>query len=236
MNKILKIQEKIINLIYPQTCGICGKINYNAVCPKCNVQLKKQEKVDILTKEELKENSLEKEKFFEELIYIFKYEGQIRELILDYKFNEKSYMYKTFVNFLLKNKKIFENIKKYDKIIPVPISKKRYRERGYNQSLLIAKEISMQMSCETNNNIKLELVNNCLIKTKNIIEQSKLNKEDRQHNIQGVYTLKNGSILTNKSILLVDDIYTTGSTVNECSRVLQQAKPNKIGVLVLAKD
>lgn len=236
MNKIFKIQEKIINLIYPQVCGICGKINYNAVCPKCNVHLKKQGKMDILTKEELKENSLEKEKFFEELIYIFKYEGQIRELILDYKFNEKSYMYKTFVNFLLKNKKIFENIKKYDKIIPVPISKKRYKERGYNQSLLIAKEISMQISYETNNNIKLELVNNCLIKTKNIIEQSKLNKEDRQHNIQGVYTLKNGSILTNKSILLVDDIYTTGSTVNECCRVLQQAKPNKIGVLVLAKD
>ena len=236
MNKIFKIQEKIINLIYPQVCGICGKINYNAVCPKCNVHLKKQGKMDILTKEELKENSLEKEKFFEELIYIFKYEGQIRELILDYKFNEKSYMYKTFVNFLLKNKKIFENIKKYDKIIPVPISKKRYKERGYNQSLLIAKEISMQISYETNNNIKLELVNNCLIKTKNIIEQSKLNKEDRQHNIQGVYTLKNGSILTNKNILLVDDIYTTGSTVNECSRVLQQAKPNKIGVLVLAKD
>ena len=48
--------------------------------------------------------------------------------------------------------------------------------------------------------------------------------------------MKNGSILTNKSILLIDDIYTTGSTVNECSRVLQQAKPNKIGVLVLAKD
>ena len=236
MNKIFKIQEKIINLIYPQTCGICGKINNKTVCSKCNIQLKKQEKIGILTKEKLEENSLEMEKHFEELMYIFKYEGQIRELILDYKFNEKSYMYKTFVNFLLKNKKIFENIKKYDKIIPVPISQKRYKERGYNQSLLIAKEISMQISYETNNNIKLELVNNCLIKTKNIIEQSKLNKEDRQHNIQGVYTLKNGSILTNKSILLIDDIYTTGSTVNECSRVLQQAKPNKIGVLVLAKD
>lgn len=236
MNKIFKIQEKIINLIYPQVCGICGKINNKTICSKCNIQLKKQEKMGILTKEKLEENSLEIEKHFEELMYIFKYEGQIRELILDYKFNEKSYMYKTFVNFLLKNKKIFENIKKYDKIIPVPISKKRYKERGYNQSLLIAKEISMQISYETNNNIKLELVNNCLIKTKNIIEQSKLNKEDRQHNIQGVYTLKNGSILTNKSILLIDDIYTTGSTVNECSRVLQQAKPNKIGVLVLAKD
>ena len=235
MKKIFRIQEKILNQIYPQTCGICGKIDAKSICSKCNLELKKQAEIRILQKEYIEEKS-EKEKYFQELMYIFKYEGQIRQLIIDYKFNEKSYIYKTFVNFLLKNKKIFENIKKYDKIIPVPISKKRYKERGYNQSLLIAKEISMQISYETNNNIKLELVNNCLIKTKNIIEQSKLNKEDRQHNIQGVYTLKNGSILTNKSILLIDDIYTTGSTVNECSRVLQQAKPNKIGVLVLAKD
>ena len=233
MNKIFKIQEKIINLIYPQTCGICGKINNKTVCSKCNIQLKKQEKIGILTKEKLEENSLEMEKHFEELMYIFKYEGQIRELILDYKFNEKSYMYKTFVNFLLKNKKIFENIKKYDKIIPVPISKKRYKERGYNQSLLIAKEISMQISYETNNNIKLELVNNCLIKTKNIIEQSKLNKEDRQHNIQGVYTLKNGSILTNKSILLIDDIYTTGATIDSCAKVLYEKGAQKVYFLCL---
>ena len=133
-----------------------------------------------------------------------------------------------FVNFLLKNKKIFENIKKYDKIIPVPISKKRYKERGYNQSLLIANEISKQTN--------LELVNNCLIKTKNIIEQSKLNKEDRQQNIQGVYSIQNEEIITNKKVLLIDDIYTTGSTVNECSKMLQQARPERIGVLVLAKD
>ena len=73
-----------------------------------------------------------KDKYFDEFISIFKYEGLIRKIILDYKFNEKSYMYKTFMNFILKNKNIFENIKKYDTIMPVPISKKRYKERGYN--------------------------------------------------------------------------------------------------------
>lgn len=227
MNKILKIQEKISNLLYPPICGICEKINKDGLCPKCNLELKKQAEVNILQKEEIEEN-IKKEKYFEELMYIFKYEGQVRKLILDYKFNEKSYLYKTFVNFLLKNEKIFENIKKYDKIIPVPISKKRYKERGYNQSLLIAEEIP--------NKTNLELVNNCLIKTKNIIEQSKLNKEDRQQNIQGVYSLQNERLITNKKILLVDDIYTTGSTVNECCKILQQANPKKIGVLVLAKD
>lgn len=227
MNKILKIQEKISNLLYPPICGICEKINKDGLCPKCNLELKKQAEVNILQKGEIEEN-IKKEKYFEELMYIFKYEGQVRKLILDYKFNEKSYLYKTFVNFLLKNEKIFENIKKYDKIIPVPISKKRNKERGYNQSMLIVEEIA--------NKTNLELVNNCLIKTKNIIEQSKLNKEDRQQNIQGVYSLQNERLITNKKILLVDDIYTTGSTVNECCKILQQANPKTIGVLVLAKD
>ena len=161
-------------------------------------------------------------------MYIFKYEGLIRKLILDYKFNDKSYIYLTFVNFLLKNEKIFENIKKYDRIIPVPISKKRLKTRGYNQSLLIAKEISKKTN--------VKLVNNCLLKTKNIIEQSKLNKEDREKNIQGVYELQNKQLIENKKILLIDDIYTTGSTVNECSRILRQENPNEIGIFVLAKD
>lgn len=223
MNKILKIQEKILNLIYPQTCGICGKLSPNSLCNKCEIELKKQ------TENQIINNGAEiKDKYFNELMYIFKYEGQIRKLILDYKFNEKSYIYLTFVNFLLKNKKIFENIKNYDTIIPVPISKKRQKARGYNQSLLIAKEISNQTN--------LELVNNCLIKTKNIIEQSKLNKEDRMQNIQGAYKLKNKQLIKNKKILVIDDIYTTGSTVNECSKILRQGNPNKIGILVLAKD
>ena len=231
MTKFDKMMRQIWTVplvsMYPPICGICEKINKDALCPKCNLELKKQAEVNILQKEEIEEN-IKKEKYFEELMYIFKYEGQVRKLILDYKFNEKSYLYKTFVNFLLKNEKIFENIKKYDKIIPVPISKKRNKERGYNQSMLIAEEIA--------NKTNLELVNNCLIKTKNIIEQSKLNKEDRQQNIQGVYSLQNERLITNKKILLVDDIYTTGSTVNECCKILQQANPKTIGVLVLAKD
>ena len=222
MNKILKNQE-ILNLFYPQTCGICGKISPKSICAKCEIELKKQVEIQIIQNEEELEN-----KYFNELMYIFKYEGQIRKLILDYKFNEKSYLHLMFVNFLLKYEKIFENIKSYDTIIPVPISKKRLKTRGYNQSLLIAKEIAKQTN--------LELVNNCLFKTKNIIEQSKLNKEDRQQNIQGVYKLKSAQLIENKKILLIDDIYTTGSTINECSKILRQGNPSKIGALVLAKD
>lgn len=209
--------------IYPRICGICEKINRNSLCNKCEIQLKKQQDVNIIN-----QGKEIQEKYFNELIYVFKYEGQIRKLILDYKFNDKPYIYLTFVNFLLKNEKIFENIKKYDKITAVPISKKRLKTRGYNQSQLIAKEIARQTN--------LELVNNCIIKTKNIIEQSKLNREDREKNIKGVYQLKNKQLIENKKILLIDDIYTTGSTVNECSKILRQGNPKEIGILVLAKD
>lgn len=152
----------------------------------------------------------------------------IRKIILNYKFNEKAYLYKTIVNFLLKNEKFFPIIKSYDTILPVPISRKRRRERGYNQSELIAREIAKSLG--------IDYTKECLFKIKNIVEQSKLNKEERQANIQGIYELRKPEELKDKKLLLVDDIYTTGSTVNECCKILSQAQPKKIGVLTIAKD
>ena len=211
--------EKLINLVYPPTCGICGKLNNDFLCKKCE---------KILETEAIYGVDKTLDKYFNEHLYIFLYQEIIRRIILKYKFQEEAYLYKTFVNFLLKNENFFEKIKKYDTIVPVPISRKRFKERGYNQSELIAKEIA----CSS----KLELETECLFKTKNIIEQSKLNKEERLKNIQGVYDLVNKRKLYKKKILLVDDIYTTGSTVNECARVLRKARPSKIGVFTLAKD
>ena len=210
-----------MNLIYPPKCGICGKICKESLCKKC------EKKLESNTIWEIKENQ-NPYIFFEELISIFKYEGIIRDKIIDYKFNEKSYLYKTFTIFLLKNKKVFEKIQSYDTIIPVPISEKRKNTRGYNQSLLISREISKKTG------IKLQEKN--LIKIKNTIEQSKLDKEEREKNVQNVYQIKNEEILKNKKILLLDDIYTTGNTVNSCCKILKKAKPKKIGVIVIAKD
>lgn len=211
----------LLNLIYPPTCGICGKFSPDFLCNKCQKKLESQAKFRI-------EKNLNINYYFEEHLYIFEYQGMIRKVILDYKFKDKAYLYKTIVNFLLKNKKFFQILESYDTIMPVPISRKRRKERGYNQSELLAKEITKSVFIEYNNQ--------CLFKNKNIIEQSKLNKEDRQKNIKGVYELHNPKMIQGKKILLIDDIYTTGSTVNECCKVLRRAKPKKIGVLTLAKD
>lgn len=201
--------------------GICGKLNANSLCKKCEILLDRQAEFTILENNNI-------ENYFNSHMYIFKYENNIRKLILNYKFNNKSYLYRTIANFIIKNEKFCKNIKSYDIIIPVPISKKRSKERGYNQSYLIAKELSQKLN--------IELVNNCLVKSKNIIEQSKLNKEERIKNIQGVYTLINPMKIEGQKILLIDDIFTTGSTVNECCKTLHKTNIKEVSVLTIAKD
>ncbi len=132
------------------------------------------------------------------------------------------------MNFLLKQQKIFEIIKTYDIILPVPISKKRYKQRGYNQTELIAREIRKRTD--------IELVTNCLYKEKNNVPQSTLNKEDRIENVKNAYIIKNSKIIKDKRVIIFDDIYTTGSTVNECSKLLKQNNVKEILVMTIAKD
>ena len=121
-------------------------------------------------------------------------------------------------------------MKKYDIILVVPISKSRKKERGYNQSELVAKGISKIIS------VKIE--KNKLYKIKDIPPQSTLNKEQREENVKKAYKVKNIEKIQNKKILIIDDIYTTGNTVNECAKTLVEAGIERmnIGVLTIAKD
>ena len=129
-----------------------------------------------------------------------------------------------------KNPKFCVQIKKYDIIIPVPISKKRYKERGYNQSSIIARNIAKRFD--------LKYIEDVLIKNKDNIPQSLLKKEDREDNVKKIYTLNPKRIdsIKNKKILIVDDIFTTGNTVNECAKVLRKINIKQVGVLTIAKD
>lgn len=210
--------------MYPQVCGGCECINAKPLCNKCKVKLTNEFKFCI------DDYSNDNTKNFTEHYYFFKYENLIRKLLLDLKFHEKPYIYKTISLILKNNEKCFKKLKKYDIIIIVPISKKRMKERGYNQSELIASVISKIA--------KAKIVRKSLVKIKNNIPQSSLNKIQREENAKGVYKVLDCSKLKEKNILIIDDIYTTGSTVNECAKVLNQVgiDRNQISVLTIAKD
>ena len=210
----------VLNLIYPNVCGICDRLCNEDLCKRCETKLKKISKIKI---------DYYLNKNFKKHLYIFKYEGIIKEKLIHFKFNEKTYIYKSIIKFIIKNKKICGFLKKYDIIVPVPIHKKRKLERGFNQSALFAKKIA-------NNFENLKYIDDVLIKKVNNKPQSTKNKNGRENNVIGVYSLQNAHKITNKKVLLLDDIYTTGSTVNECSKVLMEANPKVVDVITIAKD
>ena len=217
--------EKILEQIFPTTCGICGKLYKEPICNKCKAKIDKQ----IICKMQYKYLGNE----FVKYIYLFKYKEILRKILLSYKFKEKIYLYEFFVKIILKNKKLYQFLEKYDIIIPVPIHSKKKKYRGYNQCELIAEKIAKNVE-------KLQYRDNVLIKIKNNLRQSSLKSEERKNNVKNVYTIKdlakNKLEVQNKNILLFDDIYTTGNTVSECIRTLKKLNPKSIGVLTIFKD
>lgn len=216
---LLKTLER---LVFPPCCLICGKLLSEICCKDCEKRIYDKLNLKI-------ESKSKKDYYFEKHVYLFTYKDEIRNLILDYKFNDKSYLYKLFSKIITKNEKICGILKKYDIIIPVPIHKKRKQKRGYNQSELITRQISKKIPSLVHESTAIQ-------KTKHNIEQSSLSKEQRKQNVKNVYKIVNKEKIENKNIVLFDDIYTTGNTVNEISKILKQNGANKILVLTIAKD
>ena len=219
LNKALIFFEKIL---YPQCCVFCGKIIDKTICEECERKYNLEVKYKYIKK--IQENV-----YFENQMYLFEYRDIVRKIIIDYKFRDKSYLYKYFSEKIIKNKKICRILKSYDIIIPVPIHKKRKNERGYNQSELIVRNLVDKFE-------HLKMENRAIRKIKNNKKQSSLNKEERLKNVQNVYEVINKERIENKRIILFDDIYTTGNTVNEISKLLKQNGVKEILVFTIAKD
>ena len=211
----MNLLDIALDFIFPPACGICGKIGEGYICKKCYKEIR----IYLYHNSEMERN---------DIVYLLQYKDIIRKKMIDYKFNDKAYLHHMFYEILIKNKKACEFVKNYDIIIPVPIYGRKKAKRGYNQSELIARKIAKNFHIPINTKI--------LLKTKNTPMQSSLGKNDRIKNVQNVYKVKYSEKIENKNVLLVDDIYTTGATVNECKRMLHLAGARKVGVMIIAKD
>jgi len=112
-------------------------------------------------------------------------------------------------------------------LIPIPLHKKKLKQRGFNQAEEIGKELSK--------NLEAPILNNVLIKTKQTSAQVELKKEEREKNIKGAFFCQKPELVRDKKILLVDDIFTTGSTMEECALTLKRAGAKEIWGIVVAR-
>lgn len=111
-------------------------------------------------------------------------------------------------------------------IVPVPINPQRKKERGFNQAQVLAKELSRYE--------RIEFIKG-LIKETHTFPQAGLSMEERSKNVKGTFSVKEGALIKGKVVVLVDDVFTTGATVKECSSVLRKAGAQEVRVLTLAQ-
>ncbi len=114
----------------------------------------------------------------------------------------------------------------YDVMVPVPLYRRRLYERGFNQAMLLCREIGAAWGMEINET--------GLARTRQTAPQIRLTVAQREQNVRGAFAAKPG-VFTGRRVLLVDDVYTTGATVSECSRVLLGAGAQSVGVLTVAR-
>lgn len=247
-NMIKYIKEGLLNLVFPLDCKICGKpireskgysicedcfktieLIDKPYCKKCNKPLLIS--VDLFRQEQniFCVDCKKKKYSFEFARSVGRYDGVLKECIHLFKYyGEKELakpLGKLLIDYLTKNEEFRELI---DLIIPVPLHKNDLRKRGFNQSVLLAKIIGNYFSIP----VKEEV----LIKKRLTPSQVNLSKKERDKNIFKAFFINESKEVKEKNILILDDIFTTGSTVEECAKELKKAGTKNIFVLTLARS
>jgi ComF family protein len=234
--------ESLLELLYPEknTCFFCEthdeEINDRYICHDCEKTMKKivpplcikcSKPIDMNAPEELCSDCRKHDHSFEMSRSVYAYEGIVKKGIYMFKYYNKPYFYRFFGRCLVDCMKRTDYCR-FDLVVPVPLHRSKLRIRGYNQSELLAKYISK--------NTDVPYVD-VLKRIKNTPKQSQVTKEERRKNLKDAFDIKSGKneSLTRKTVLLVDDVYTTGSTADECSKTLLKNGASKVYVITIAR-
>ena len=261
----MKVMESLLGFFYPNKCILCQKIlntKYEGqyICSRCEEKFYSETKTlkhlyrhntdkqvincRYTQMGEIKSNQTDKEQqgindfcYIEqdeeqtdnpsEIIALFPYEAEYRKAILRWKYRGIRKYARGFAE-LLSNE---INFSAYEQavFIPIPLAPSRKRKRGYNQALDLAKALGLLTQIP---------VVDCLVRHKDTRPQSQCTREERQHNIKNTMSIKKYICDEPKSILLIDDIYTTGSTIREAIRIINEQyafRNAKIYVIVIGK-
>jgi ComF family protein len=151
------------------------------------------------------------------------YEGPVAQAITNFKFG-RLMAYLPVMQHWLQRPLCRELVEGSDLLAPVPLHPKRLKHRGFNQALFLAQAFPAA-----------PLAREAVIRTRHTVPQVGLNPKERQDNVKGAFAVPNPQLVKGKNLLLIDDLFTTGSTVRECARVLRQAGARQVEVLTVAR-
>jgi len=234
-----QLSKGFLSLVYPDNCIACKTpqantpffictpcqktitLNLPPFCAKCSRHLENPEK-NILCPQCLKTQP-----FFDQAWAATRYTPAMKKFIHLFKYKNKTalrYFFSDIMISFIKNYRI--NIDHFDYIVPIPLHPTKLRERQYNQTDLLAEMLSKQFH--------IPLSKNNLIRQKHTKTQALLNEKERWTNTKDAFRIRHSSNFLGKSILIVDDLITTGATVCEAAHALKQARTKYIGALALS--
>jgi ComF family protein len=218
-----------VSLLFPQLCPACGEslvINEHIICTDCLYNLP-------FTNFHLQPDNIVAQSFWGKInlegayaLYYFSKGGKVQNLMHHFKYKGVQQIGHLLGNIaggqLIKND-IFNTV---DLIVPVPLHKDRMKQRGYNQSTCFAEGLAKKLNAAVEDNN--------LIRVRATKTQTHRSRFARFENMQQVFTIKNPERLINKHILLVDDIVTTGSTLEACGTELLKVEGLKLSIATIA--
>jgi ComF family protein len=212
------ILSTALNLLFPPKCVFCLKIlnkTDEGICDNC-----------VETLPYADNQGKQQGEDFDFCVSSLYYTGVVRSSILRYKFKGASQYADVYGSVLAECIRETPDID-YDIISWVPLSSKRERKRGYDQAMLLAMATALALD-----DVAVEV----LKKPQDVQAQSELgDKDERSANISGAYTITDPDLITDKKILLIDDVVTTGSTLEECAKMLLKAGAASIVCATLAR-
>lgn len=219
--------KKLIDFIFPKRCIFCNTPIYSGkpYCEQCVSLIPFAEDVCLVcAKNPCVCNR--RETAFSAVAAVFFYELGAENAVRQLKFHERVSYASPLAHYLYEKLLQCDFYPEIDCIIPVPMTKKAEYERGYNQSVLLAKELSKKSSIPTYTGI--------LTKKKDTKKQHDLGQKERQENLKDAFEIVNPQQIAGKTVLLCDDVYTTGATFEECARRLLSGGAKKVFCIAVA--
>jgi ComF family protein len=230
------MREQIVNFIYPKRCPICDGIIVQKeakICENCREKLtyvkeprcKKCGKEILNCETEYCYDCLRKKHLFDEGAALFEHNKIIKESIYRFKYNNKreyADFYAEEISRHFKNKIIRWDA---DVLIPVPLHNAKKIKRGFNQAEVLAEKLVKFL--------KIEVDSDFLIRVRKTNAQKELSKKDRAKNVENAFKTTD-KIVQYRKVILIDDIYTTGATIDSCARVLKDAGIHRVYFITIS--